>query len=124
MDASGFGQGAILNQDGSINSSVNPAAPSSVVSIYATGAGQSKPTPKDGSIAGAKPLPEPVAHVSVEIGGLPAEVLYAGAAPGLVSGALQVNARVPAGVTPGPLVPVVLKIGDAGSQTGVTLAVQ
>jgi uncharacterized protein (TIGR03437 family) len=60
----------------------------------------------------------------VTIGGLPAEVLYAGGAPGLVAGLLQVNARVPEGVTAGPAVPITLVVGAAQSQPGVTLVVQ
>ncbi|MEO7145569.1 MAG: SBBP repeat-containing protein [Bryobacteraceae bacterium] len=35
----GLGPAAALNQDGSVNSSANPAAPSSVVSLYLTGLG-------------------------------------------------------------------------------------
>jgi uncharacterized protein (TIGR03437 family) len=51
----------------------------------------------------------------VRIGGLPADVLYAGEAPGLAAGILQVNARIPATVPAGTQVPVILKIGDASS---------
>ena len=58
------------------------------------------------------------------MGGLASPVSYAGAAPGLVSGVLQINAQVPAGVTPGPGVPVQVVIGTASSQTGVTLAIE
>jgi uncharacterized protein (TIGR03437 family) len=36
----------------------------------------------------------------VTISGLSADVLYAGAAPGLVSGVLQVNARMPSDLPP------------------------
>ncbi len=39
--------------------------------------------------------PNPVMTVMVKIGGVDAEVLYAGAAPGLISGLLQVNVRIP-----------------------------
>jgi uncharacterized protein (TIGR03437 family) len=38
---------------------------------------------------------KPMVPVSVRIGGVGADVLYAGAAPGLVSGVLQINVRVP-----------------------------
>ncbi len=124
IGASGAGQGAILNQDGSVNSAANPAEPGSIVMIYATGAGLTSPASVDGSITGTKVLPKPVAPVSAWIGGVEAKVLYAGAAPDLVSGALQVNARIPKGISTGPAVPVSLAIGEATSQPGVTFAVK
>ncbi len=39
MDGSGYGQGYILNSDGSLNSPSNPAAPGSAITILATGIG-------------------------------------------------------------------------------------
>jgi uncharacterized protein (TIGR03437 family) len=124
LDGSGTGQGAILNQDGTVNSAARPAQPGSVVVIYATGAGQMNPGLADGAITGTDPLPKPVAPVTVTIGNVQAQVLYAGAAPGLVAGALQVNASIPAGVVTGPQVPVNLAIGKINSQAGVTVAIQ
>jgi len=123
MDSSGAGQGAILNQDASLNSVTNPAAPGSIVVIYATGEGQVNPRPLDGSITGRSPA-KPASKVAVWIGGVQAEVKYAGAAPGLVAGVLQVNARIPEGISIGPSVPVVLGADAFKSQTDVTLAVQ
>jgi uncharacterized protein (TIGR03437 family) len=124
QDGSGTGQGAILNEDSSINSAANPAQPGSIVVIYATGAGQMNPAVLDGAITGTAPLPKPVAPVSVTIGDIAARVIYAGAAPGLVAGALQVNARIPDGVVAGPQVSVRLTIGNLSSQAGVTVAIQ
>jgi uncharacterized protein (TIGR03437 family) len=122
--ASGAGQGAILNQNGTVNSASNPATPDSVVTIYATGAGETKPASVDGGITGTKVLPKPVTSVTAWIGGLEADILYAGAAPDEVAGMLQVNARIPKGISTGPAVPVSLAIGAATSQPGVTLAVK
>ncbi len=121
---SGLGPGAILNsQDLSVNSALNPAARGDWVSIFATGAGVTTPASADGLLASA-PLPAPNANVSVTIGGLPCPTNFAGAAPGLVSGMLQINAQVPAGVEPGSAVPVQISIGSANSQSAVTVAVQ
>ena len=122
-DASGKGQGAILNQDYKLNSAANPAARNSVVMLFATGGGETDPAGVDGQIIG-QTLPKPLLPVSVRIGGVNARVLYAGAAPGLVSGVLQVNVQVPAQVTPGSTVPVVVRVGEAESQSQVTLAVK
>ncbi len=120
---SGLGQGAILNSDATVNSAGHPAARGDFVSLFATGAGVTIPASFDGLVASA-PLPTPVGHVSVTIGGLPCQLSYEGAAPGLVSGVLQINAQVPAGVTPGPAVPVQIGIGTASSLPLVTVAVQ
>lgn len=117
------GQGAILNQDFSINSAQNGAAPGSIVSIYATGEGQTDPVGLDGIITGSL-LRRPRLNVSVQIGGQNADVLYAGAAPGQLAGLLQVNARVPLGVPRGVAVPVSIAIGSASSQAGVTVAIK
>jgi len=123
VDLSGAGQGAILNQDQTVNSSANPAAAGSVVVIYATGEGQTMPAGIDGKFAAGPGYPAPELPVSVTIGGLPADVLYAGAAPTLVAGVMQVNARVPAGVTSGDNA-VTVTVGTASSQPGITLAVK
>ena len=69
-------------------------------------------------------LPKPLGSVSVQIGGLPAVVEYAGAAPGAMPGLFQINARISPDVTPGDSVPVRVKVGDLSSQQGVTVAVR
>jgi uncharacterized protein (TIGR03437 family) len=65
----------------------------SVLSFWATGQGEMNPMPVDGQVA-KPPLAVPKLPVSLKIGGNPAEILYAGAAPGL-AGTIQINARVP-----------------------------
>jgi uncharacterized protein (TIGR03437 family) len=70
-------------------------------------------------------FPKPLLPVSVTIGGVDApEILYAGAAPGLVAGAMQINVRVPANAPVGDAVRVRLKIGSNTSPEGVTVAVK
>lgn len=112
MRGTGTGPGAILNQDYSLNDATKPAAKGSVVMIFATGDGiQSK-------------LAGPAQQASVTIGALEAEVLYAGPAPGLVTGAVQVNARVPDSVQAGNTVPVVITFGRNSSARGVTMSIR
>ena len=60
MDTSGHGQGAIVNQDGTVNSAANPAPAGSIISVYATGEGQTSPGGADGKPADW-PAPVPVA---------------------------------------------------------------
>ena len=126
LDRSGSGPGAILNQDYTINGPNNRAAKGSIVQIFATGEGQTAPAGIDGKIAAMRleDLPAPLLPVTVTIGGLDAPVHYAGAAPGLVAGVIQINAEVPRDAASGGAVPIVIRIGDRTSPAGVTLAVQ
>jgi uncharacterized protein (TIGR03437 family) len=122
LDSSGRGPGAILNQDGSLNGTLNPAAPGSVIVFYATGEGLTDPPSEDGKVAGTV-LPKPVLPVTVKIGGVEAEVIYAGAAPGLTAGVMQVNARVPADLAQLGAVGIELIVGERSSGTSVVVIV-
>jgi uncharacterized protein (TIGR03437 family) len=62
--------------------------------------------------------------VLAQIGGQFAEILYAGGAPGIVEGVIQVNLRIPPASQIGAAVPLVLRVGNSTSQIGITLAVQ
>jgi uncharacterized protein (TIGR03437 family) len=110
-----------VNHDGTQNGTTNPAAAGSELSLYATGEGQTSPAGVDGKPA-APPLPQPLGAVTVTIGGADAEVRYAGGAPGLIAGVMQVNVVVPAGVS--GTAPVVLTLGGVASQGGVTVVVR
>jgi len=123
-DASGRGQGAILNADLTPNSAQNPAARGSVVAIYFTGAGQTRPAGVDGALNALPDLPAPELPVSVRIGGRAAPVEFVGGAPGAVAGLFQVNARIDPEVAAGSDIPVEVIVGGVASQPGVTLAVR
>jgi uncharacterized protein (TIGR03437 family) len=122
-NSSGKGQAAILNQNGSVNNTANPADKGSIIVLYGTGEGLTNPAGVDGLVTGAV-LPKPVFPVRVKIGGADADVLYYGAAPGLVSGVLQVNAVIPPGTASGAAVPVTISVGAVNSPAGATLAVK
>jgi uncharacterized protein (TIGR03437 family) len=125
QDQSGTGPGAILNQDSSLNASLSPATVGSVIQIFLTGGGVTNPAQTDGALAPvAEPFPRLVTQPVVTIGGLAAQVTYAGAAPELVAGLTQINAAVPVGVKPGLSVPVVVQIGNWQSQAGLTITVK
>jgi len=88
------GQGAVLNQDGSVNSQDNPAAIGSIVSIFGTGMGLLNPLPQDGEIiSDASHLLQ--LPIQLVFNFVTADILYAGAAPTLPAGVIQINARVP-----------------------------
>lgn len=99
-----------------------PAEAGTFISIYCTGLGETDPAVASGQPGPAGPLALVRTPATVTIGGLPAEVTFAGMAPGFV-GVYQVNARVPAAVTPGDAVPVVVSQAGAASNT-VTIAVR
>jgi uncharacterized protein (TIGR03437 family) len=122
-NSTGVGQAAILNQDFTTNSPANPAEKGSVVALFATGAGQTNPPGQDGQLASGV-LAKPLLPVAVWIGGIDAEVQYAGAAPGQISGVLQVNAKIPQSASSGAAVPIELTIGKAGSPAGVSIAIK
>lgn len=88
----------------------NPAAPGSVIILFATGFGP-WPDTQDAAIhLGARSYA--AQPVSLRIGGQPARLIYAGAAPYQTAGIVQINAFVPAGLAPGPQ-PVLLTVGAA-----------
>ena len=122
-DGSGKGQLAALNQNDSFNSAANPAPPGSVVVLYATGMGALSPAVADGTVISSTPLPVPALSVQVTIGGKTAQVLYAGAAPGLVAGAIQINVSVPTGIPSGDAA-VIARVGAASTPAGCTISVQ
>jgi uncharacterized protein (TIGR03437 family) len=79
-----FGIVAAINQDGTINSSTNPAPAGSVVALYATGGGVMTPPLVTGQIADLT-LSHVMDRVSASVAGVAADVLYAGSAPGLIA---------------------------------------
>jgi uncharacterized protein (TIGR03437 family) len=112
----------IADANGAVISEDSPVAVGDVVSIIATGEGVTDPPGVDGRLS-VNVFPRPVQTCAVQIGGIPAQVMYCGAAPGEVTGRLRVDAQVPVGVPTGDA-QVVLTIGSAGSQAGVVLPVQ
>lgn len=123
LNEEGTGPGAILNYpDYSVNSASNPVAANGYIFVYGTGGGAISGGATDGALAPGQGslVTQPV---TATIGGVPAKVQYAGSAPGLVNGAIQVNLQVPSGLAPGPQ-PVVITIGTAATQSGITVAVK
>jgi uncharacterized protein (TIGR03437 family) len=123
LKSGGAGQGAILNEDYSVNGPSNPAAHGSTVIVYATGLGKTSPGCIDGEIYNDT-LPAPVLAVTAKVGGVSAQVAYGAQAPGIVSGVAQVNLVIPADAPTGSAVPLTILSGTFSSQPGVTLAIK
>ncbi len=122
QNSSGAGAGAILEPNYSLVTPANPAPRGSTIIIYATGGGVTTPAGITGAVAGSTLL-HTAANVNVTIGGVAATVSYAGSAPGLVEGVLQINAIVPTGISAG-VQPILVTVGTSPAQNGVTVAVQ
>jgi uncharacterized protein (TIGR03437 family) len=107
------GQGAVINQDGTVNAPSNPAKLGSTVSVYCTGTGYLEMPVPDGQVA---PIPPPLISTAtpapqVTFAGVPGTTLWSGAAPGLVFGVTQINVRLPNALPAGTVlnaVPMVL----------------
>ncbi|MEO7144514.1 MAG: hypothetical protein ABI165_13530, partial [Bryobacteraceae bacterium] len=121
-DGTGVGPAAALNQDGSVNSAANPAAPGSVVVFYGTGGGLTTPAGVDGQVAGTMLL-YAVQTATATVAGRDAQVIFAGAAPGFVEGVLQINVTLPADCPPGAA-PVAIAMGGGASPASVSVWVR
>ncbi len=126
LNQQGNGAGAILNQDFTLNSASDPAAKGKAVMIYMTGEGTTNTIPADGAIAPSNGtgLYKPLLTVTATVGGVPATVQYAGSAPGIVYGVMQVNLVIPDNAPSGANVPIIVSVGGSATQAGVTVAVQ
>jgi uncharacterized protein (TIGR03437 family) len=107
----GRGQALAVNANGTVNSSTNPAAAGTYISLFASGLGAVTPTISAGTAAPNSPLSTVNGGVTVVIGGLTAAVSYAGLAPGFV-GLYQINAQIPPTTQPGSN--LVLVVGPNG----------
>jgi uncharacterized protein (TIGR03437 family) len=127
QDLSGKGQGIVVavNADGSqyFPQPGSPASAGAVLVIYCAGLGAVQPSIGAGLPAGFSPLSATSNLVTVSIGGVDAPVLFAGLTPGF-TGLYQVNATVPAGVTPGSAVPITVTVSGQTSPGNVTIAIQ
>jgi uncharacterized protein (TIGR03437 family) len=121
-DQTGAGQGIIVTSEGALADAANPVAPGDVVLIFGAGFGDVDPGIEAGDAVPSAPLSSTRHPVTVTMGGIVAEVFFAGPTPGF-TGLYQVNAFVPAGVAAGDSVPVVVSV--AGRQgPAVTIAVR
>jgi uncharacterized protein (TIGR03437 family) len=128
QNSSGSGPGAILNQDNSLNGPGNRAAKGSIVQVFMTGEGQTSPQGVTGKIttAGLPPpqvTPEPMQLIQVWIGGQQTLWTYAGEAPGMVAGVMQLNVQIPPYAPSGAL-SIQVSAGGNMSQNGITVSVQ
>jgi glucosylceramidase len=117
----GSPEAAALNQDYSVNSQDRPAAAGQAIFLFGTGLGAVSPAVATGAPASSDPLSWVAAKVTATVGGVAADVLFAGLAPGF-AGLWQVNIALPTGVS--GAVPVILTMpGAPGNITSNTVTV-
>jgi uncharacterized protein (TIGR03437 family) len=118
QNGSGYGQGYVLNKDGTLNTPSNPAAPGDRITIFATGVGPVSFT--QGYAVTEFP-------VSVYIGGVYADGVAAVMGPvnGLPGSVYQITVTIPNPATfkfP-PLVGVMMQINRVNSQSGIAISI-
>jgi uncharacterized protein (TIGR03437 family) len=95
----------------------------SIIHLLATGLGQTMPAEVTGEIV-SDGTPKPIAPISVTVGGISAKVLSVVAEQNNIAGLFTLDILVPAGITPGPAVPVVLTAGPVHSPNSATIGVR
>jgi uncharacterized protein (TIGR03437 family) len=135
FSSTGVGQASVLNQNGTYNGPASglviggqtvttvPAPQGSVIAVFMTGGGQTNPASATGTVTPTGTLYKIPTTVTATINGVNAIVEFAGAAPGLVTGVVQVNLLVPTGVT-GSGLPLSITINGTTTLTGPTVSVQ
>ncbi len=128
QNGSGFGQGYILNKDGTLNTPSNPAAPGDPISVFATGVGPIAIT--DGYAVSQYP-------VDVYVDGIFCDGIEAflGPAPGLPGNVFQIQVYVPnpanlVSANPNfqnfvypPLVGLTMQVNGVPSQNGIAISI-
>ena len=114
-------QAAAINSDGTLNSRSNPAGLDTIVLLFGTGGGPTRTPLPDGAVATEALWL--AGDVRVFVGGIEADILYAGVAPGLVSAVVQYNIRLNP-LTPKGSQPVKVVINGVESGGTETIAVR
>jgi uncharacterized protein (TIGR03437 family) len=126
---SGTGQLNAVNPNGTRNgpptpgSTTEPVNRGTFITVFANGLGVTNPPVPTGQRAPSNPLGIATFPITASIGGQPAQVLYAGLAPGFV-GLFQVNLAVPQNASVGDQVPLTLTINGVPSQATAYIAVR
>ena len=119
----GTGQGVILKSDQvTLAQPGAPAEGGETVVIYCTGLGAVNPAVATGQPAPSQTLARTASPVTVTVGGAPANVVFAGLAPGFI-GLYQINATLDKSTPSGDAVPVIVSVAGQTSPT-VTMAVR
>ncbi len=98
-----------------VNGPNAPIARGQIVMLFGTGFGPLNPADANG-------LQTQIVPVTVTVGGIPATLTFAGAAPGL-PGVNQINVIIPANAPTGAAVPIIVSAGSSAVPGNLTVAV-
>ena len=108
----GSGAAAAVNADGSVNSQESPATAGSIVSVFFTGQGPVAMAVDDGAAPATGQTVSAISITSATIGGVPAQIEFAGLAPQF-PGVAQINVKAPG--LPSGVYPLIVTIGGRAS---------
>ena len=108
----GTGPGAILHADFTVVNEGSPAKKGETVLVFLTGLGGTSPAVADGTAGGSNPPSRINAGMAVLVGGIPADVSFAGLAPGF-PGLYQLNVKIPANLVNTGALPLAIQTGDS-----------
>jgi uncharacterized protein (TIGR03437 family) len=111
------GRASALNQDLTVHTAGTAQPAGAIIVVYLNGQGSTTPSVPDGAGAPFSPLALVDGQVNALIGGKPADVVFAGLAPGFVADT-QVNVRIPQGLAPGDQ-PVIITVNGVPSNAGL-----
>jgi uncharacterized protein (TIGR03437 family) len=117
--------GGAIVADPSVVPNARPARPGEIIELYGSGLGPTRTAVAPGTITPLEAIPINN-RLTISIGGTTltdADVLYAGLAPGNISGLYQINVRIPANTSNGDI-PILMVIGSAQSVAGTTIPVR
>ncbi len=118
LSSNGVAYAAATLADGTVISPSNPVQPGQILALYGTGFGPSNPAIASGTVV-AKPEPlAQAAGLMVTIGGIPADVSFAGI---VGAGLDQFNVTVPP--LPSGNQPLLVNVAGVSTQSGVMLPV-
>jgi adhesin/invasin len=112
----------VQNSDFTLNDSSNPAKAGSTIIAYLSGSGPVDHPVADGAATPLDPLVSATSQSSATIGSSPAQVAFAGLAPGFV-GLVQVNIVVPSDLATGDY-PLAITIGNETSNPAMVSVTQ
>lgn len=122
-DGRGVGLAVARNGDGSDNFDGNPTFRGDIVTLVATGLGETEPATVAGRLYAEDGITS-AARVRVFVGEAEAEVVDAEVPLNQLSGVFEIRVRIPSGAPAGAAVPVSVRVGDVVSPAGPVIAVE